>query len=786
MIVELKRQGKLITEIIPIEKPPIYAGSILVHELVVRCSLYEGELLCVSYRNASGEALTKTQMFMDKRSYEDLDGVQGIENYVLLPNVVTSEAGDKEASIAILDLYQLTEDINAEQNYKVITSGNILFTVYPGGIYTDFEPLDDNDRIRLNRLMNRTQNVPNLVASIQKVAGNAFSYTDNSGGVSEPIVMQSGEDAPIPVNTGSKVAIPKYLPDSTTEYAWQEQQDNGDIVGYTYTVMSGMHGQMRDGATANDLWISFGTSENEDFLGTYTRYTVNISGDITIYANEPVAMTVRVWNGKSIVDKTARTLIADETTRAENAEKNLQSQIDHIEQSGVDLMAREQIADETARAKAEETAIQASITAEIQRAQETEQSLQTSVNNNAADIEDLQATVEHIQESGVISVNGQTGDVIIPTTYDLEIKTQAEFETFYAMLDAGTCTAESVLLFGNNGAFTRKDGKGLKLPATLYRLDGINNATIEVIQFNYNETTNEAAVWYETLPVDGKHSISNITVTCEGRTNATSNGMNAYGFCNCVNLTNCSSIAIGHYYNAQFPNGTLANGYGFYNCAQLSNCVGTGIGGGKQLILSGKGYGFGKCSYCANCKSGEMASTSGTFSFDCTYVSVTTTEFSGLALETDKPIGTIYSSMDSTSPTELFGGTWAPMEVSAGPPQRIYVSDAANVPQGQYMDLCSYTIPTNTIAYISGYTSLTTSESGVMNLCSLTGPDIDYSVRTDGNNGGGCSVSIVVETTNQQKLITLKTYGYKAYRVQGRMNILLIPKGAGYKWQRTA
>lgn len=778
MIIFAKADGTVIDVI----TTPVYQGSNISGSIYFVAPLPPLNAVTVAFKLPNGINTQNYRM----TSVSELDGVT--DKFGKEYNVW--EWQDKNAEVTTYAGVCVAQFGIYLPNGQLLTTSRTSFEVQAGVLDEPPEtPSEDVYALILRYLAQleaRTQNVPYLVRSIQKVAGNAFSYTDNSGGVSEPVVIQLGEDAPIPVNTGSKVTIPKYLPGSTTEYAWQEQQDNGNVVGYTYTVMSGMHGQIRDGATANDLWVSLDTSENEDFLGTYARYTVNISGDITIYANEPVAMTVRVWNGKSIVDKTARTLIANETTRAENAEKNLQSQIDHIEQSGVDLTAREQIADETARAKAEETAIQASITAEIQRAQETEQSLQTAVSNNAADIEDLQATVEHIQESGVISVNGQTGDVIIPTTYDLEIKTQAEFETFYAMLDAGACTAESVLLFGDNGAFIRNDGKGLKLPATLYRLDGINNATIEVTQFVYNAEANKAAVWYETLSVDNNHSISNITVKCEGSTNITNGGMDAYGFCNCTNLTNCISTAFGKGYLFSFPP-KIAYGCGFYNCVQLINCAGTGVGVRAKVSLtaSGGGYGFSKCSYCANCKNGETESSDETFDLDCTYVSVTTTEFSGLALETDKPRGTIYSSMESTSPAELFGGTWAPMEVSAGPPQRIYVSDAANVPQGQYMDLCSYTIPTNTIAYISGYTSLTTSESGVMNLCSLTGPDIDYNVRTDGNNGGGCSVSIVVETTNQQKLITLRTYGYKAYRVQGRMNILLIPKGTGYKWQRT-
>lgn len=273
----------------------------------------------------------------------------------------------------------------------------------------------------LARLDGRTANVPNLVAKIQKVAGNAFTYTNNSGVVSAPIVINGGADAPIPVNTASTIELP--------ESAWQPVYSGQTVTGYTAEIQAEMHGQMRDGATARDLWLGFDTVSNAEITGDYPEYKVNAAGDITLSANSPVAMTVRVWNGKSIVDYTARDMITAETERAETAErelqanidaeteraeaveKDLQSQIDHIEQSGVDLTARAAIAAETERAEAAERILQENIDAETERAEAAESELKADIDTKAdrlAAAEYPQAYVEK-ENGGVIGVRVSQG-----------------------------------------------------------------------------------------------------------------------------------------------------------------------------------------------------------------------------------------------------------------------------------------------------------------------------------------------------------------------------------------
>lgn len=220
-------------------------------------------------------------------------------------------------------------------------------------------------KMYLARLDGRTKYVPNLVARIQKVKGsnNAFTYTDNSGVVSDEIILGDPYAAPIPVNAASAIKIPGK--------AWQPTyaEDNTTVTGYTYLLTSAMHGQMRDGATAKDLWVSFDEAVTGGLKGATGDYTVNESGDITITVNQPVAMTVRVWNGKGLVDKVARDDIAAETQRAEQAEQairtdmnaadsNLQEQINELVNTGIDTVARAAIAAETERAESAESELQ--------------------------------------------------------------------------------------------------------------------------------------------------------------------------------------------------------------------------------------------------------------------------------------------------------------------------------------------------------------------------------------------------------------------------------------------
>lgn len=249
-------------------------------------------------------------------------------------------------------------------NGQLLTTSRTSFEV-EAGVLAELSPEpapDVYDLILryLAQLDARTQNVPNLVASIQKVEGadNAFTYTDNSGVTSAPIVLGAGGETPTLSNNASAITVP--------ETAWVPQYEGVNITSYTYVITAGLHGQMRDGATAADLWVSF--DEGAENLGAYSRYTADASGNITVYVNEPVAMTVRVWNGKGGYDGVAREEI-----------QNLQSQVDEIEQSGVDKNAREAIAAETARAEAAEEELHNEVVAETTRAEQAEEGLHNEI-----------------------------------------------------------------------------------------------------------------------------------------------------------------------------------------------------------------------------------------------------------------------------------------------------------------------------------------------------------------------------------------------------------------------
>lgn len=317
---------------------------------------------------------------------------------------------------------QLVVSLNMQNGSTVATSGDFIIDVEASeSSYDDVAPTDPNQFDETvqslmqtdAKLLDRTANVPNLVASIQKVAPNAITYTDNSGVESAPIVIEGGETAPIPVNAASTIQIP--------QGAWQPAEDGQTVTGYKYIVTAGLHGQMRDGATANDLWVSFDEADSAAFRGAYEDYTVDTAGNITISVTQPIAMTVRVWNGKGLVDEAARADIAAETARAEAAEaqlqKNidaetaraesvengLQQQIDHIEDSGYDRTAREMIAAETERAETAETQLQQNIDAEKMRAEAAAEQLQ----------ERLQEQIDDLETSKVDVSGGTMNDKLV-------------------------------------------------------------------------------------------------------------------------------------------------------------------------------------------------------------------------------------------------------------------------------------------------------------------------------------------------------------------------------------
>jgi hypothetical protein len=143
------------------------------------------------------------------------------------------------------------------------------------------------------------------------------------------------------------------------------------------------------------------------------------------------------------------------------------------------------------------------------------------------------------------------------TIYDLVITTQQEFTDFYTSLDNGTCTAKSVLFVGDGGTlrFTRQNyrNNGLILPDTLKRLDGINNAIIEIKSF-YGSFSSLGGISYRERKTSADYSINGLTLL------VTSYDRYANGFYNCCNITNCKVQIYSSY------------GYCINYCKNVTNC----------------------------------------------------------------------------------------------------------------------------------------------------------------------------------------------------------------------
>lgn len=182
----------------------------------------------------------------------------------------------------------------------------------------------------LIRLDQRTENVPNLVKSIQKVASNAFTYTTNNGVTSAPIVLTGdGGEAPIAFGAASVISIP--------ESAWQPiYGSNNEITGYRYLILAAAHGQMTEGVTPNDLWVSFDEVGTSEFTGAYEDYTVNTFGDIAIDVTTPIAMTVRVWNGKGLIDQAKYQAIIDAEANSAQSAQNAEQAAQRAEQASTE------------------------------------------------------------------------------------------------------------------------------------------------------------------------------------------------------------------------------------------------------------------------------------------------------------------------------------------------------------------------------------------------------------------------------------------------------------------
>lgn len=154
----------------------------------------------------------------------------------------------------------------------------------------------------LGVLQGRTAVIPSLVAGVEKTAPNAFRTVSLGGAKGAEIVLENDLGKPLaPIGAASTVYLDGTVFDPDSQIGtWVPVYDGATVTGYTAVIPAAMHAQMRDGATARDLWVGFDEQANNDFTGVYQGYTVNVRGDITVSVKQPVAMNVRVWNGKGL------------------------------------------------------------------------------------------------------------------------------------------------------------------------------------------------------------------------------------------------------------------------------------------------------------------------------------------------------------------------------------------------------------------------------------------------------------------------------------------------------
>lgn len=427
-----------------------------------------------------------------------------------LPKAFTDIAGE-------LELVFIYSEVNNENKAAVRLASGIYKTTVGDSDVSSGDTVDPTggELARLNELTIKTENVPNLVAKIQKVAPNAITYINNSGIVSEKIVLAGGELAPAPIDTASKIEIPAS--------AWQQPVSDG---AYSVVITAAQHGQMHDGATAHDLWVSFDTISGDTVSGAYQGYTVAENGDITLTANKAVAMTVRVWNGKAIRNvqslyvirasntpdyyKTnpltlpyshfTRVPLPNDTFDAlyENTvDKSIYqcifavADIDEIAQTATInvtdyVQATDFVISETARAKAAEQTLQENITAEATRAEAAEQTLQ---GNIAAETTRAQAAEAALQSN--IDESVQTLQAGISAE-------QERAESAEAALSARITTAQNAADTAESIARGRSQAHVFDSEADMnaWLADEANTATLNVGDNLYIKDTGVPDYWW--------------------------------------------------------------------------------------------------------------------------------------------------------------------------------------------------------------------------------------------------------------------------------------------------
>ena len=259
--------------------------------------------------------------------------------------------------------------------------------------------------------------------------------------------------------------------------------------------------------------------------------------------------------------------------------------------------------------------------------------------------------------------------------FDVVIRTQEEFETLIA--SSTWLGAKSVCFVGDGGTlkFTRNDGYGITIPNTVFNINGVNNAIINVVDVvGTDDNFNLYAFGYDMVDdsmfdmrlLDGivPYHIDGISIVC----NSVSGHIN--GFFTCANMTNCNCTVVSAGYaccydkcmsvcrcNAMVQASNNKQADAFYECVTITDCF-------AVATSNGESYGMRYCSFVDNCIAVAVSSNSvgyGVYGCDmilnCYVCGQGTTGYGLFACARVNNVCAHYLSNNTTNTTALTGGT---------------------------------------------------------------------------------------------------------------------------------
>lgn len=290
MIVFIQADGTAIT----VAPSPVYQGSSLSGSLYFVAPFPPANSVSVAFQLADGKNTERYPL----TSIAELEGVTdklgdeySIWEWQMQNAFVTAKAGTVTAQFAVV------------YNGQTVTTTAVDFVVQKGVIpLSPPKPTQDQWDTIIELYGNLSGRIADLedftlkyapVVSIQNDSPNSFTYTNSKGLTSAPIVIEcGGGGSGLSTNEASTLFIP--------QTAWQAVSASDETKGFKCVINAAMHGQMRNGATARDLWVSFGESANKEISGVIESYVVGETGDITVTVKQKVDLIVRVWNGKGV------------------------------------------------------------------------------------------------------------------------------------------------------------------------------------------------------------------------------------------------------------------------------------------------------------------------------------------------------------------------------------------------------------------------------------------------------------------------------------------------------